>query len=125
MELSDLALFKAVAEAGSVTRAGERLQRVQSNVTARVKRLESLRGTNGSSFDSSPSPPASRSSNRRLPPAEPRRGVSTESPGDLGAFMVEPGAILPPFHARCQTILREASAAARQNGKPPGCLPFA
>src|SRR5262245_7396337 len=44
MELSDLALFKAVAEAGSVTRAGERLRRVQSNVTARVKRLESQLG---------------------------------------------------------------------------------
>jgi DNA-binding transcriptional LysR family regulator len=44
MELSDLAFFKAVAEAGSVTRAGERLRRVQSNVTARVKRLESQLG---------------------------------------------------------------------------------
>ena len=44
LELSDLALFKTVAEAGSVTRAGERLHRVQSNVTARVKRLESQLG---------------------------------------------------------------------------------
>ena len=44
MELSDLALFRTVAEAGSVTRAGERLHRVQSNVTARVKRLESQLG---------------------------------------------------------------------------------
>ena len=44
MELSDLALFRTVAEAGSITRAGERLHRVQSNVTARVKRLESQLG---------------------------------------------------------------------------------
>ena len=44
LELSDLALFKAVAEAGGVTRAAHRLHRVQSNVTARVKRLESHLG---------------------------------------------------------------------------------
>jgi DNA-binding transcriptional LysR family regulator len=44
LELSDLALFKAVVEAGGVTRAAHRLHRVQSNVTARVKRLESQLG---------------------------------------------------------------------------------
>lgn len=43
-ELADLVLFKAVAEAGGVTRAAQRLHRVQSNVTARVKRLESHLG---------------------------------------------------------------------------------
>jgi DNA-binding transcriptional LysR family regulator len=43
-ELADLALFKTVAEAGGVTRAAQRLHRVQSNVTARVKRLESHLG---------------------------------------------------------------------------------
>lgn len=43
-ELSDLALFKTVAEAGGVTRAAQRLHRVQSNVTARVKRLEAHLG---------------------------------------------------------------------------------
>jgi len=41
LELSDLVLFKTVAETGGVTRAAHRLHRVQSNVTARVKRLES------------------------------------------------------------------------------------
>jgi DNA-binding transcriptional LysR family regulator len=40
LDLSDLILFRTVAEAGSITRAAERLNRVQSNVTARVKRLE-------------------------------------------------------------------------------------
>src|SRR3989442_5510154 len=42
--LSDLILFRTVAEAGSITRAAQRLHRVQSNVTARVKRLESTLG---------------------------------------------------------------------------------
>jgi len=44
LELSDLVMFKTVAEAGGVTRAAHRLHRVQSNVTARVKRLESCLG---------------------------------------------------------------------------------
>jgi DNA-binding transcriptional LysR family regulator len=44
LELSDLVLFRTVAEAGGVTRAAQRLHRVQSNVTARVKRLESHLG---------------------------------------------------------------------------------
>ena len=40
MELSDLAVFRMVVRAGGVTRAAQRLHRVQSNVTMRVKRLE-------------------------------------------------------------------------------------
>lgn len=40
MDLSSLRMFQAVAEARSVTRAAERLHRVQSNVTARVLGLE-------------------------------------------------------------------------------------
>ncbi|WP_193369899.1 LysR substrate-binding domain-containing protein [Pelagibius marinus] len=40
MELSDLVIFKAVVEAGGITRAAERLHRVQSNVTTRVRQLE-------------------------------------------------------------------------------------
>jgi DNA-binding transcriptional LysR family regulator len=40
MELSDLAVFRAVVDAGGVTRAADRLNRVQSNVTARIKKLE-------------------------------------------------------------------------------------
>jgi DNA-binding transcriptional LysR family regulator len=44
LELSDLVLFKAVAEVGGVTRAAHRLHRVQSNVTVRIKRLESHLG---------------------------------------------------------------------------------
>src|SRR5664279_2366719 len=40
MELNELKIFKAVAEEGSVSRAAERLNYVQSNVTARIRQLE-------------------------------------------------------------------------------------
>ena len=40
MELADLTVFRTVVTAGGVTRAAERLHRVQSNVTTRVRKLE-------------------------------------------------------------------------------------
>jgi len=40
MELSDLRIFRAVVQAGGVTHAARRLHRVQSNITARIKKLE-------------------------------------------------------------------------------------
>jgi DNA-binding transcriptional LysR family regulator len=40
MDLSDLRIFRAVAREGGVTRAAERLNRVQSNITTRVRQLE-------------------------------------------------------------------------------------
>jgi DNA-binding transcriptional LysR family regulator len=40
MDLSSLRIFAAVVRAGGVTRAAERLHRVQSNVTTRVRQLE-------------------------------------------------------------------------------------
>jgi DNA-binding transcriptional LysR family regulator len=40
MDLADLRIFRAVAREGGVTRAAERLNRVQSNVTTRVRQLE-------------------------------------------------------------------------------------
>jgi DNA-binding transcriptional LysR family regulator len=40
MDLSDLRIFRAVVREGGVTRAAERLHRVQSNVTTRVRQLE-------------------------------------------------------------------------------------
>jgi DNA-binding transcriptional LysR family regulator len=45
MELSDLALFAAVARCGGITRAAHELNTVQSNVTARIKLLEEELGT--------------------------------------------------------------------------------
>lgn len=40
MDLSDLRIFRTVIEEGGVTRAAERLHRVQSNVTTRIRQLE-------------------------------------------------------------------------------------
>jgi DNA-binding transcriptional LysR family regulator len=45
MDLVALQIFKAVAEAGGITRAAARLHRVQSNITTRVKQLEARLGT--------------------------------------------------------------------------------
>ena len=40
MDLADLHIFRTVVTEGGVTRAAERLNRVQSNVTTRVRQLE-------------------------------------------------------------------------------------
>jgi DNA-binding transcriptional LysR family regulator len=40
MDLGDLRIFQAVVEAGGITRAAEKLHRVQSNVTTRIRQLE-------------------------------------------------------------------------------------
>jgi len=40
MDLSDLVIFRTVVETGGITKAAARLNRVQSNVTARMKKLE-------------------------------------------------------------------------------------
>ena len=45
MDLGDLQIFRAVAREGGVTRAAERLHRVQSNVTTRLRQLEDGLGT--------------------------------------------------------------------------------
>src|SRR5207237_4307433 len=83
LELSDLAMFKTVAEAGGVTRAAHRLHRVQSNVTARVKRLEAalgvalfVRARRGMSLT-----PEGR---RLLDYADRLLALADEAPGDVG-----------------------------------------
>jgi DNA-binding transcriptional LysR family regulator len=45
MDLVALEIFKAVADAGGITKAAARLHRVQSNITTRVKQLEARLGT--------------------------------------------------------------------------------
>src|SRR5574343_628887 len=40
MDLQDLAIFQAVVQEGSVTKAAQKLHRVQSNVTTRIRQLE-------------------------------------------------------------------------------------
>lgn len=44
MNLSDLQIFRTVVEAGGITRAAERMHRVQSNVTTRIHQLEEKLG---------------------------------------------------------------------------------
>lgn len=44
MDLDDLHIFRTVVREGGVTRAAERLHRVQSNVTTRVQQLEAALG---------------------------------------------------------------------------------
>lgn len=44
MELTDLKVFLKIAEEGNITRAAEQLGYVQSNVTARIKKLENELG---------------------------------------------------------------------------------
>ncbi len=44
MDLSDLLIFKTVADEGGILRAAARLHRVQSNVTKRIKQLEQSLG---------------------------------------------------------------------------------
>ncbi|QNB09051.1 LysR family transcriptional regulator [Herbaspirillum frisingense] len=44
MELAELEIFRTVVAEGGVTRAAERLNRVQSNVTTRIKQLEDSMG---------------------------------------------------------------------------------
>ncbi len=45
MDLAELRIFRAVVREGGVTRAAERLHRVQSNVTTRIRQLEEKLGT--------------------------------------------------------------------------------
>ena len=45
MDLAELRIFKTVAEQGGITKAAAALNRVQSNVTTRVKQLEERVGT--------------------------------------------------------------------------------
>ena len=45
MELSDLEVFRAVAQEGGISRAATKLHRVPSNVTARIQKLETELGT--------------------------------------------------------------------------------
>ena len=45
MDLTELQIFKAVADEGGITKAAARLHRVQSNISTRVKQLEARLGT--------------------------------------------------------------------------------
>src|SRR6476659_1096617 len=88
MELSDLVTFSTVARTGGVTRAAEELNTVQSNITQRVKALETEIGT----------PLFERHS----------RGMTLTGAGRR----------LLPYAQRMAALSREAVLAARDDGEP-------
>ncbi len=92
MESTDLRVFAAVASAGGMKRAAERLHTVQSNVTARIRKLED--GLGAQLF--------SRSS----------RGVA----------LTPAGARLLPFAERMGRLLDDARRATLDDGTPTGRL---
>jgi DNA-binding transcriptional LysR family regulator len=92
MDASDLKIFEAVARLGSMKRAAEELNTVQSNVTARIKALEDDLGL--SLFQRH------------------ARGVKATGPGQR----------MLPFAGRVAKLLADARAAAKDDGMPNGPL---
>lgn len=92
MELSDLQTFAAVARAGGITRAAVELNTVQSNVTQRVKALETEIGT--ALFERH------------------ARGMTLTGAGKR----------LLPYAQKLAALSREALLAARDDGEPKGPL---
>lgn len=92
MDLTDLAAFEAVADAGAMGRAAEALDTVQSNVTARIRKLE--RDVGATLF------------HRHA------RGVELTSAGRA----------LLPYAARIRTLVAEAREAASPGAAPRGPL---
>lgn len=92
MDASDLRLMEAVARHGSMNKAAAELNTVQSNVTARIRTLEEQIGV----------PLFERHSRGVTPTAAGRR--------------------LLPYAARIGQLLKEAQAAARDDGAPQGRL---
>jgi LysR family transcriptional regulator, cell division regulator len=92
MDVADLKLFEAVSRLGSMNRAAQELNTVQSNITARIRGLEEALGV--SLF------------HRHA------RGVTTTAAGQR----------MLPFVPRLTKLLAEAQAAARDDGTPRGTL---
>lgn len=92
MDASDLRVFEAVARHGSMSRAANALNTVQSNVTARVRALEEELGT-----------PLFRRHSR-------------------GAVLTDAGRRLMPFAARARLLFDDARRAVADQGTPAGRL---
>jgi len=92
MNDDDLAVFEAVARAGAMSRAAERLHMVQSNVTQRVRALED------------------------------ELGVALFERHSRGVTLTEAGRRLLPYAARSRDLLAEARAAVTDEGAPAGPL---
>lgn len=92
MEYADLRVLEAVARHGSMNRAAAELHMVQSNVTARIRSLEEQVGT------------------------------ALFERNSRGVVLTAAGRRLLPYAARLAALLREAHAAARDDGTPQGTL---
>jgi DNA-binding transcriptional LysR family regulator len=92
MDVSDLRMFEAVARLGTMKRAAEELNTVQSNVTARIRALEDDLGM--SLFQRH------------------ARGITTTQAGQR----------MLPFAARLIKLMADARAAAQDDGQPNGPL---
>ena len=92
MELSDLVTFSTVARLGGITRAADELNTVQSNVTQRVKALETEIGT------------------------------ALFERHSRGMTLTGAGRRLLPYAQRMAALSREAVLAARDDGEPKGPL---
>jgi LysR family transcriptional regulator, cell division regulator len=92
VELTDLLTFSTVARAGGITRAAAELNTVQSNVTQRVKALESEIGT------------------------------ALFERHSRGMTLTGAGRRLLPYAQRMAALSREAVLAARDDGEPKGPL---
>ncbi len=92
MELIDLLTFSTVARTGGITRAAAELNTVQSNVTQRVKALESEIGT------------------------------ALFERHSRGMTLTGAGRRLLPYAQRIAALSREAAIAARDDGEPKGPL---
>ena len=92
MDARDLRIFEAVAQAGNMSRAAERLNTVQSNVTVRIKALEDEIGL----------PLFTRTN----------QGVSLTAAGER----------LLPYAQQVRALMTDAKQAARGNGAPAGRL---
>jgi len=92
MEAIDLAVFAAVASAGTITRAAEGLHTVQSNVTARLRRMEQ------------------------------ELGVALFHRHARGVFLTSAGEQLLPYAVQVGQLLEEAKRVVMDNSVPRGPL---
>jgi len=92
MDAGDLRTFETVARLRAMNRAAAELHTVQSNVTARIRRLEDVLGCR--LFDRRPT----------------------------GVSLTPAGARLLPYAHRVAQLLAEAAHAARDDGEPTGAL---
>jgi Transcriptional regulator len=92
MELSDLNLFATIARYGNITRAAQRLNTVQSNVTTRLRMLEE------------------------------ELGVSLFQRHHQGVTLTRAGHDLLPFAQQAEALVQKAKDTVANNGKPHGVL---